>query len=113
MPWLAAIFAAWCDGYPYSIPFKQLFFDSRADILIWMLLPAGITFLALLPFLRYRLCRKALAFGLCVMWFMLMQPGKTKGYESSNQSWQPMPGNRLVCFLSPCAQPGCTLCSAA
>jgi len=70
VPWLAAFFGSWWDRYAYSIPFERLFWDAHPDTLIWMLLPAGITFLALLPFLRYRLGRKAALVALCVMWFV-------------------------------------------
>ena len=109
VPWLAAFFGSWWFPYPWSVPFKRLFLDAQLDILFWMVVPAGITFLALLPFLRYRLGRKAALVALCAMWFVLERPAMTKSYGSSNEAWQPTPGLRLGCFRSPLARSGCAL----
>jgi hypothetical protein len=80
-PWLAAFFGSWWFSTPYFIPWKL-----RPDIFLWMLVPAGITFLALLPFLRYQVGRKAALIILCVVWVVLEKPAKTKGHNSPNEA---------------------------
>jgi hypothetical protein len=94
-PWLAAFFGSWWFPYPYSTPFKRLCWDAQPDILIWMLVPAWITFLALLPFLRYRLGRKAALVALCLIWLVLERPAMTKSYGFVQRSVAADAGRRL------------------
>jgi hypothetical protein len=108
VPWLGAFIGSLWFLHDYSMPFSRLFLDADPEILIVMLLPAGITFLALLPFLRYRLGRKAAVVALCMIWLVLERPPKTKSFDLSNESWQPTPVVSVSSISTSAARSGCT-----
>jgi Na+/melibiose symporter-like transporter len=74
IPWLAVFIQAilsWRYWGDYPLPFRRILVFSDFSILLWMMIPAAISFLILWPFLRYRIGRRVAVVVICLAWMYL------------------------------------------
>ena len=86
IPWLAILLRAvlfWRYWSDYPWPFRRLLIFSDFSIVFWMMIPAAISFLALWPFLPFRIGRRVAVVIICLLWMYLETANhlRTNGYQ--------------------------------